>query len=245
MIKTEFELSFCEVKPCTKVTAIVVAAGRGTRMGKDKQLIELCGVPVIIRSISAFSECDFVDNIVVVANDGNMKEIEKLIADYNIAKVTDITLGGDCRENSVLNGVGRAPDSDIILIHDGARPLVGTDVIERVKNAAEMYGAAIPTVPLKDTVKKIDCDGAVVSTPDRNTLRAVQTPQGFRTEVFKNAVKNCPVSLDTVTDDSSLVELSGGMVYTVDGDYDNIKITTREDLILAESILTGGNEKCE
>lgn len=239
MTKTEFKLDFKAVDDGGKTSVIIVAAGSASRMGGvDKQLLKIGDTPVIIRSINAFSELDFIDNIVVVTKKESVLEIQNLIKEYEALKVTDIVEGGDSRAQSVINGLtALSDDTGIVLIHDGARPLVTSEIIECVKSAAELYGAATCVVPLKDTVKIVDDMGKVVSTPKRSTLAAVQTPQGFKLSKLKSAIADFSGNLTEITDDCSFIELAGGEVYTVNGSYENIKITTKEDVPQAEEIL--------
>ena len=167
-----------------------------------------------------------------------MLNIQNLVSEYKISKVTDIVEGGNSRAQSVINGITVCGhDVGLVLIHDGARPLVTEKIIKDVKNTAELYGAATCAVPIKDTVKIIDSTGRVVSTPKRDELRAVQTPQGFRFDVIRNAIAEFQGDYAEVTDDCSFVELVGGTVYTVNGSYENIKITTAEDIPIAEQML--------
>lgn len=239
MTKLEFKLEFCEVEAGTKIAAIIVAAGSASRMGGvDKQMLKIADTPVVIRSINAFAELDFIDSIVVVTKKESVLEIQNLIKEYNAQKVTDIVEGGDSRAQSVINGLTALPtDTEIVLIHDGARPLVTSDIINRVKEAAKLYGGATCVVPLKDTVKIIDEIGKVVSTPKRSSLAAVQTPQAFKLSKLKNAIALFSGDLSEITDDCSFLELVGEDVYTVEGSYENIKITTKEDIPQANEIL--------
>ena len=238
MLLKEFELKFETVDEGGKTTAIIVAAGSSSRMqGTDKQLVELLGCPVIIHSIKAFENCDFIDNIVIVTRQDLQLKIQNLVTEYNIKKVTDIIVGGSNRAQSVINGLAVARDSEYVLIHDGARPLITKEIINNTLSAAKMYGAAIPTVPVKDTLKIVDSSGRVQTTPERKTLMAVQTPQCFKTSVIADAIATNTQNLNTITDDSMFVENVGGTVYTVEGSYENIKITTMEDLNFAENIL--------
>ena len=238
MLLKEFELEFETLDEGGKTTAIIVAAGSSSRMnGTDKQLAKLSNIPVIIRSIMAFENVAEIDNIVVVTREDIVLKIQNLVSEYNLKKVTDIIAGGSSRAQSVINGIAEVRDSDFVLIHDGARPLVSTEIINNTLSAAKMYGAAIPVVPVKDTVKIIDTSGKVKNTPDRKILMAVQTPQCFKMSVITDAIAKNAQNLDTITDDSLFVENAGGSVYTVDGSYENIKITTKEDLNFAENIL--------
>ena len=238
IISTEFKLEFTEVQNNGKTTAIIVAAGLSKRMvGIDKQFIELCGKPVIARSISAFENCDKIDNIVVVARKDSILKIQKIVETEGFKKVSDIVEGGSIRAESVRKGVEVCLDSKVLLIHDGARPLVTDEIIKSVIDATEIYGACTSGVKVKNTIKIIDKSGMIISTPNRDTLLSIQTPQGFKTEVYKEAIKRVLGNSIKITDDCMLVELMGKDVFTVDGSYENIKITTNEDILLAESII--------
>ncbi len=239
MVKTECEIKFSEIASCQKTVAIIVAGGSSSRMkGIDKQFFSVGGKPVLQRTIEVFQDCDFIDRIVVVGKEETLLKLQTLVEENNLSKVTDVVSGGKNRAESVKKGVGAAGrDAGILLIHDGARPLVTKDIIESVKNAAELYGAAACGVPLKDTVKRIDLSGKILETPDRSSLVAIQTPQGFRTDVYKKALQSVGTLTEKITDDCMLVESIGESVYTVEGSYENIKITNPIDIVLAESIL--------
>ncbi len=245
-LKPEFKLSFTAEESGGKTTAVIVAGGTASRMGGvDKILLPLDGVPTIVRSISAFEECESVHNIVVVLRKDIVNEVQNLIEKHGFKKVTDLQEGGDTRAESVKSGIAACGlDTDIVLIHDGARPLVTSQIIESVKEAAEFYGAAAPAVPLKDTVKIVDTSGEIVETPDRSSMVAIQTPQGFKMSLYKDALNKNQDS--GITDDCQLLERMGQSVYTVEGSYENIKITTPEDIEIAEGILRKrGEGKCE
>lgn len=238
---TENETDILKNSLFEKTGVIIVAAGTSSRMGeKDKILLPLEGIPVIVRTLMAFEEISAVSNIVIVTRNDMVISIENLVSDYNISKVSDIVLGGESRAESAKNGfdaILKIGDIKNVLIHDGARPLVSRKVIEGVISATEEFGAAIPAVPVKDTVKAIGALGKVAETPDRSKLRLVQTPQGFKTEIYKKALEFAGEDISAFTDDSALVENSNIQVYTTLGDYKNIKITTPEDLCLAKAIL--------
>jgi len=248
MVKQECKIEVLSTASGGKTVAIIVAGGSSSRMkGINKQFSLLLGKSVLLRSIEAFNNCNFVDRIVIVARPQDIPEVQRMVSDNSFSKVTDIVEGGSCRAESVKNGVLAAgDDAGIFLIHDGARPLVTREIIESVKNAAELYGAAACAVPLKDTVKKVDLSGKIIDTPDRSQLVAVGTPQGFKSDIYKKALVSVGELSDKITDDCMLVELSGQTVYTVEGSYDNIKITSPIDIIIAESILRErGEEGCE
>lgn len=248
MLKTEFKIEVSTEVTGGKTTAVIVAAGNSRRMGNtDKIFMPLCGVPLIVHTLSVFSACDEVDNIVIVTSGENLLKMQNTVREYKIEKVTDILEGGDTRLQSVINGTSVATDSDILLIHDGARPLVEDGIIKSVKYAVQMYGAAVPCVNVKDTVKIVE-NGRIISTPKRSTLFSAQTPQGVKTDLFRDAVASFNGEAELITDDASLLELNGTAVYTVEGSYENIKVTTPEDVITAENILrqrNGDGKKCE
>ncbi len=239
----------CEIKYSTvtaeeeiSVSVIIVCGGTSSRMnGIDKMFAEIGDIPVAARSIMAFEKCDAVKSIVIVTKADSVLKMQQMCDKYGFSKVFDIVEGGDCRQRSVANGLLRVVDDGIVLIHDGARPFVTDDCIRRVIEAVKNYGAATCGIKLKDTVKQITGDGLVVSTPDRNTLISVQTPQGFKTELYKSAVSRVQFDLDKFTDDCSVAEASGYEVYTVEGDVKNIKITTAEDLLFAEVLAEKGD----
>ena len=248
MLKTEFKLEFNTVEAGKKTVAIIVAAGSASRMGGvDKQMLKLSDTPVIVHSLRAFDSLQIIDGIIIVTKPESVLNIQTLVSEYKISKVTDIVEGGVSRAQSVINGISVCGDDvGLVLIHDGARPLVTETIITDVKNATELYGAATCAVPIKDTVKIIDSTGRVVTTPKRDELAAVQTPQGFKLNVLRNAIASYKGDLVDITDDCSFVEISGGTVYTVNGSYENIKITTAEDIPIAEQILKNrGNKQCE
>ncbi len=225
-----------------KVCAIIVAAGSSSRMAAgDKMFISLSGKPVLARTLTAFENNENTEKIIVVTRKESIKKVKLLSKEYGITKLLSVVEGGKCRAESVLNGVNAAKDYDIVLIHDGARPLISNEIINRVIKGSDEYGAAIPTVAVKDTVKTVDGEGFITSTPKRSTLFAAETPQGFLRSLYIKAADCEKKELDSVTDDASLFELAGYRVKTVEGDYKNIKITTDSDLAVAENYLNGEN----
>lgn len=235
-VETALKYTTVDENVTDKVSVIVVCGGSSSRMGGiDKMMAEVNKIPVCIRSVLAFQDCDSVSEIIIVTKPESVLKMQQLCGTFKLTKVTDIVEGGDCRQRSVQNGLSRITDEDgIVLIHDGARPLVTEECILRVIEGARVYKAVTCAVPLKDTVKSVRSDGLVTATPDRSTLQAVQTPQGFAVSLYKNAVEQMADRLDSFTDDCSVVEAIGHPVYTVLGDYKNIKITTAEDLKIAE-----------
>ena len=242
MNKTELKLdySICENKG--SVPVIVVAAGASSRMnGTNKQLAEIGSVPVIIRTLKAFENCAGISNIILVVRTEDLFHIQMLCEKYMITKLSDIVCGGNSRQESVLKGFARLPENaDKVLIHDGARPFIDDEIIGSVIEALEEYPAVACAVKVKDTIKKIDSDGRVLNTVERENLVSVQTPQGVRVEDYLKATENMNVS--TFTDDTSIMEAAGYSVFVTEGSYKNIKITTKEDLILAKALLSEEEE---
>lgn len=220
------------------VSAVIVSAGNSTRMcGINKQFLELDGVPVIAKTIMAFQKSSVIDEIIIVTRECDIEEVSKLTKKYGFNKVINIVTGGETRQLSVYNGViNTGNNADFVVIHDGARPLVSERVItETVKSAAE-FGAAATGVKVKDTVKIVDDNDNIIDTPDRAYMRFIQTPQVFDKKLYLDAVNSVENSKD-FTDDCKLLEAYGKTVKFIDGDYENIKITTPEDIELAESYL--------
>lgn len=224
-----------------KVTTIITAAGKGTRMNSNinKQYIDISGIPVLARTISAFQKCEAVNDIIVVVNEENIDYCkEKIIEKYNFTKVKSLVCGGAERQNSVYQGLCAADEnSNIVLIHDGARPFVSNKNIVDCINAAKIYGACGIGVRLKDTIKICDKNGFVESTPDRSSLWSIQTPQAFIYDIIMDAHKKAIQCGYIGTDDMVLVERQGIKVKIIEGSYQNIKITTPEDLLTGELII--------
>ncbi len=242
MTKTEIKLEFTTCETAVKVPAVIVAAGASTRMnGINKQLAEINGVPVIIRTLMAFQNCDAISNIVLVVKSDDIFSMQCICEKYNIQKLTDIVCGGDNRQQSVLNGIARIDkNTEKVLIHDGARPLVSDKIIRTVISGLEKYSACACAVKVKDTIKEISDNGNIIKTVPRENLVAVQTPQGVRVDEYLKAVNNSDVAV--FTDDVSIMEAAGYCCGIVEGDYKNIKITTAEDLISAEAFLESNND---
>ena len=215
--------------------AIVLGAGSGTRMKseKSKLLLEIDGKTVIERSVNAFLNISDVDDIIVTVCEQDLETFANLLDDERITFV----IGGDTRQKSVKNAVDTIDSADMLIIHDGARPLISEEDIENTVIAAKDCGAAAVGVPVKDTIKVIDGDNFIVDTPDRSKLFAVQTPQIFDFKQYKNALEKSLDDGKDFTDDCQLIEYAGGKVKMVTGSYTNIKITTPDDLPLAENIL--------
>ena len=228
-----------------RCTALVAAAGSSVRMGGiDKQMEPLDGVPVLVRTLTALQRAGRIDEIVVAAREDALVEISRLCHTYGITKCAKVVRGGESRVHSVLLAALEArPDAELLAVQDGARPLVTPELIDAVAEAAARTGAAAPAVRVKDTVKAVRDDGTVDRTLDRDALRAVQTPQIFEASLLKAALQSALEAGAAVTDDCSAVERLGKRVYLVDGDEENLKITTPVDLLLAEAILKGREER--
>jgi len=222
-------------KSSSKICAIVVAAGQSRRMnGVDKVLALLGDKPVLAWSIEALQRCDKVDRIVLVNSQSNKEPVECLVMDRKWTKVADVCTGGRRRQDSVAAGLKMLGKCGWVIIHDGARPMLTQDLIERGLKAAEETGAAAAAVPVTDTIKFAGDDQIVIGTPPRSNLWAVQTPQVFRSAIIKKAYQQAQ---EDVTDDATLVEQIGGKVKLYLGSYENLKITTPRDLALAELLL--------
>lgn len=218
-------------------SAVIVAGGSSVRFGADKLFADLMGKPVLVHSIEALACCELIQEIVLVVRNGILAEAQKLAERYGRGKVSALVPGGATRLESALAGVAAvSARAELIGIHDGARPLATQDLIASAFEAAQLYGAAAPAVGVKDTIK-IAADRFVCSTPDRQNLLAVQTPQCFRAGLIKEALAHAMKALPAVTDDCAAVEALGERVYLSLGSEENIKITSPVDLMLAEVIL--------
>lgn len=220
------------------VTAIIVAAGNSTRMGTitSKQFIPLLGKPAISYTLNAFEAADSIDEVVVVCRECDMQQIKNIAETEKCKKVAGYVLGGATRSESVKAGICAASDKTThFAIHDGARALILPCDIDRVVSAATETKAAALGVPVTDTIKVVDEEGYILSTPNRSTLRGAQTPQVFQKELYLSALDKTQGA--DFTDDCALVETVGAKVKIVDGDYTNIKLTTMQDVPLAEGIL--------
>ena len=238
-MQTELKLQYqiCEDEDFKKLPVIIVAAGNSTRMGANKQFMEIMGIPVIARTLLAFQNSPIINRIILVAKADDIFELGVLAKKYGISKLGDIVCGGNCRQESVLKGFEKlCSDENLVLIHDGARPLVSAEIISSVALALEKYDASACGVRVKDTLKTVDNNGNIVATVDRSSLFAVQTPQGVRKTEYLKAVKNIE-NIESITDDMSVMENSGYKCLMVEGSYKNIKITTKEDIPLAENYL--------
>lgn len=225
-----------KVLPLKRCGAVIVAAGSASRMGGiDKVMASLGGTPMVARTAAAFQNCDAIAEIVIVTRPDLIRPISALCAGMD--KVRAVVAGGSSRQESVWLGLNAlSEDIQLAAIHDGARPLVSNLVIDRTVRAANSYGAAAPAVPVKDTIKVVK-GGLVEKTPDRATLQAVQTPQVFDFDLLRGALKQAEEEKAAVTDDCSAVERLGMKVKIVEGDEQNLKVTTPMDLKIAEMLL--------
>lgn len=216
--------------------AVIVAAGTASRMGGiDKVMEPIGGEPMIVRTVRQFQECDAIREIVVVTRPDLIVPIMDLCHDFS--KLKAVVVGGDSRDASVSMGLNTLSSKcKLVAVQDGARPFANWQLIDRVVRAANTYGAAAPAIPVKDTIKVVS-GGLVKETPNRSTLKAVQTPQVFDFDLLRGALKKAKLEGLAITDDCSAVEAMGMSVKIVDGDEKNIKITTPMDLKLAELIL--------
>lgn len=215
-----------------KVGAVIAAGGSSQRMGEiDKLFARLGGKPLLARATQPFQNCHLVNQIVVVVSGENEERCRRLVTGEEWSKVSEVCQGGRRRQDSVAAGLKRLDKCDWVIIHDGARPLVTVDLIECGLEAAKETGAAVAAVPVKDTIKIAGDDRIVHQTPPRQNLWAVQTPQVFRIDIITEAYRRAS---SDVTDDASLVEQLGYKVKLYMGSYDNIKVTTPDDLALAE-----------
>ena len=223
--------------------AIVVAAGKGTRLGgnQPKQFLELCGVPIIIHTLRQFERCEEINEIIVVVPAEETAAFSSLAHKFELSKLSGVVAGGATRAQSVLRGLNAISNAEIVAVHDGVRPFVTPDEIDRVVRAARASGAAILVAPVADTIKDIE-NGRVTRTLPRNALRRALTPQCFRYDLLKRAydqLDEVEAAGIEVTDDSLLVERLSVEIIAVEGSARNIKITEEGDLAFAETLLKG------
>lgn len=225
-----------KVLPLKRCGAVIVAAGSASRMGGiDKVMAPLRGEPVILRTVRAFQETDAIREIVIVTREDLIMPVSDLCA--GLDKVKAVVVGGGSRQESVWLGLNAlSKGMELAAIQDGARPLVTPALIDRTVRAAHSYGAAAPAIPVKDTIK-VEKSGLIESTPDRSTLRAVQTPQVFDFDLLRGALQKARNDGAEVTDDCSAVERLGMKIRLVEGEERNLKVTTPLDLKIAELLL--------
>lgn len=226
-------------------TVLVAAAGSSSRMGGLNKLLQpLDGVPVLARTLMALQKAERVDEIVVATRESDLMEISHLCHTYGITKCKKVVRGGETRVHSVLQAAYEAaPETTLLAVQDGARPLVTPNLIDDCIRAAERCGAAAPAIAVKDTIKTVNGEEAVTGTPDRSVLRAVQTPQVFDADLLKAALQSALEHEVPITDDCSAVEQLGKTVFLIPGSEENLKITTAIDLIVAEAILRAREER--
>jgi len=219
--------------------AIIAAAGAGTRLASDrpKQFLQLAGKPVIFHTLQPFEECESINEVIVVLPAAESAGFLSLAGKYGLRKVSRVVPGGVTRADSVKRGLMaiRAATAEIVAVHDGVRPFVTAEEISRTVEAARLHGAAILVGPATDTIKHVEKQ-KVIKTLDRSSLRRALTPQCFRYELLRQAYHHADVNDPSLTDESALVEQLGKPVTIVEGSARNIKITTAEDLIIAEAI---------
>ncbi|MGG5463104.1 2-C-methyl-D-erythritol 4-phosphate cytidylyltransferase [Clostridium sp. B9] len=222
-----------------KIVSVILAGGKGKRMGAEvsKQFIEVNEKPIIYYTLKTFEECKEIDEIVLVLPKDEVDYFKSEIQSKFDFKISKIVEGGKERQDSVYNALSVLEDCDVVLIHDGARAFVSKRIIQDGIKYAKEFGAAAPGVTPKDTIKVKDESGFSVSTPDRSSLVAVQTPQCFKYDLIKKGHDKVKKDGLIVTDDTMIIDILEEDVYLYEGDYKNIKVTTPEDLILAEAFI--------
>lgn len=230
---------FKKKEPPVHIAAVIAAAGAASRMeGIDKQMAELGEIPIVVRSIMAFQDCPAVTEIVVVCKEEQIPNLYDLVREYDLNKVATVVRGGGSRQESVFAGVGAVTaETKYLAIHDGARPLIRRIDIENCIRDAIKYRAAALGAEIRDTVKRTDSDGFIRSTLDRRNLYAIQTPQIFEIGLYRQIMEAAMEKGEEYTDDCQLAESAGYRVHVTKGSFSNLKITTPEDLDLAESLL--------
>jgi len=226
-------------------SAVIVAAGRGTRMGtkESKQYLELAGKPILVHTLERFERMDDIAEIVLVTGAEDIARCQALAREHGLAKVAKIIAGGAERQHSVRIGLSAtAAAGEWVLVHDGVRPLATPEAIRRAMDAAYRHDAAVLAVPVKDTIKQVGADGLIAGTPDRNSLWAIQTPQAFRRELLADCHARAAEEGFLGTDDAMVVERYGHAVAVAEGEYTNIKVTTPDDLAWAEFLLRSGKD---
>ena len=219
-------------------SAVIVAAGSSQRMGSDKIMMKLGAMPVLARTVLAFENNEYVDEIIIVTKTEKLEEIADLCFKNGLHKVKKVVSGGATRMESALAGVSACRHgAELIAIHDGARPLVSQELITRTIEAARAYRAAVPAVANTDTLKAVDERGFITGTLDRTMTRRVQTPQVFEADLIKGALTKAVELKLTLTDDCSAMDMMGVKTITVEGELTNIKITTPEDMVTAKAIV--------
>ncbi|MHA6481181.1 2-C-methyl-D-erythritol 4-phosphate cytidylyltransferase [Paenibacillus sp. strain BS8-2] len=218
---------------------VVVAAGRGTRMGtkESKQYLRLADKPILVHTLELFQRMDLIREIALVVGSEDIDRCRDWVSEHGLTKVAHVLEGGAERQHSVLRGLRSLSEHEWVMVHDGVRPLVSESAVEACCEAALAVGASVLAVPVKDTIKQVDGEGIIVATPDRRSLWAIQTPQAFRRELLLEAHERAQSDGFLGTDDAMVVERLGHPVKVAEGEYTNIKITTPEDLPYAEFLL--------
>ena len=226
------------------VSAIIAAAGSSQRMGDDKLLIPINGIPTVVMSVQAFENCPDVNEMIIVTRAEKIPVFQKLFSQAGFSKPIKIVEGANTRQGSVANGLAAVnAESEYIAIHDGARPLVTPEQISACIASAVKFGAAALGAKVKDTIKQVDADCIIEKTIDRSLLWAVHTPQIFEAKLYRRAMQNAAENGKDYTDDCQLVEAVGQRVYMEFGGYENLKLTTPEDVIIAEAIAKRRQQK--
>lgn len=221
-------------------TAVIVAAGKGRRMGTEisKQFLPLCGKEILAHTVEKFEQAACIRDIILVTGGDALQDVRQMVQEYGWKKIISVTEGGKERQDSVFLGLQQVPqDTEIVLIHDGVRPFVTEEILERSIAAAKETGGCVAGVPAKDTIKVCDAEGFAIATPNRSTLRQIQTPQTFRRKEILAAYEKAKADGFLGTDDASVAEHSGFPVRVIMGSYSNIKITTKEDLLIGAAFL--------
>lgn len=221
-------------------TAVIVAAGKGKRMGTEisKQFLPLGGKEILAHTVKKFEKAEKIRDIILVTGEDSLQDVQEMAQEYGWEKIRVIVAGGKERQDSVWNGLQEvSEDTEIVLIHDGVRPFVTEDILNRSIETALEMGGCVAGVPAKDTIKVCNRENIAVATPDRSTLWQIQTPQTFRRERIIKAYEQAKADGFVGTDDASLAEHSGYPVKVIMGSYRNIKITTKEDLLIGEAFL--------
>ena len=221
-------------------TAVIVAAGKGKRMGTEisKQFLPLCGKEILAHTVEKFEKAACIRDIILVTGGDALQDVRQMVQEYGWKKIISVTEGGKERQDSVFLGLQQVPqDTEIVLIHDGVRPFVTEEILERSIAAAKETGGCVAGVPAKDTIKVCDAEGFAIATPNRSTLRQIQTPQTFRRKEILAAYEKAKADGFLGTDDAAVAEHSGVPVRVIVGSYRNIKITTKEDLLIGAAFL--------
>ena len=221
-------------------TAVIVAAGKGKRMGTDvsKQFLPLCGKEILAHTVEKFEKAQNIRDIVLVTGMDSLQDVKDMSVEYGWQKIVSVVVGGKERQDSVWNGLQAvSEDTEIVLIHDGVRPFVTEEILDRSIETALDMGGCVAGAPAKDTIKVCNSENIAIDTPDRSTLWQIQTPQTFRRPLIMKAYAEAKADGFIGTDDASLAEYCGYPVKIIMGSYRNIKITTKEDLLIGEAFL--------